>query len=307
MLIEVEGLWKLYGKVEALKGVSLRIDRGITGLIGPNGAGKSTLIKIILGLIRPTRGIVRVFGLDPWVHGELIRKRVGVLHEKPRFPGWTSGYKLLKFVAKLRGVKEAEKEALDVLRLVGLSDVGERSISSYSAGMVQRLGLAQALLGRPDLIILDEPTANLDPKGRVEILEVIREFRIESGSTFLLSTHILSELERVCESIVILHGGRILHRGTLKDLASKYYAYRISIGSEKPMELLSFLKDLEYVKEVSVEAGEVRLRTSDPKSLIKALNERNIDFKISYIKEEPGVLERIYLEATQNEQTAKDY
>ena len=296
-MIEAEDLWKLYGRVEALRGVSLRIGSGVTGLIGPNGAGKSTLIKIILGLIRPTRGRVRVFGLDPWVHGESVRMRVGVLHEKPSFPGWATGYELLKFVARLRGIRNPEKEALEALRIVGLSDAGNRSISGYSAGMVQRLGLAQALLGRPDLIILDEPTSNLDPKGRVEMLEVISEFRRESGSSFLISTHILPELERVCEKLIILHSGRIIHQGTLRESASKYYAYSITIGSDNPMELMKHLRGLKSVRQISIRNGEVKLRTSDPKSVMDALKEIS-GLQTSYIREEPGILERIYLEAT---------
>ena len=159
-LIELKGISKRYGKVEALREVSLTINRGVTGLIGPNGSGKTTLIKIVLGLIRPTGGRVRVFGADPWVKGKYVRSRIGVLHEKPRFPGWATGYDFLKFVGELRGLREPDREAKRMLRMVGLWDARNKRIGEYSAGMVQRLGIAQALIGYPELIILDEPTAN---------------------------------------------------------------------------------------------------------------------------------------------------
>ena len=297
-LVEVEGLTKRYGKIEALKEVSLTVTEGVTGLIGPNGSGKTTLIKLILGLIKPTEGRIRVFDVDPWRRGKFVRSRIGVLHEKPRFPNWATGIDFLKFVAELRGVSNPEREAEEMLRLVGLSDDREKRIGEYSAGMTQRLGLAQAIIGYPPLIILDEPTANLDPKGRVEILDLIEKIHEERNVSFLISTHILPELERVCQNIIILNQGRVIDMGGLKSLAEKYHAYNVTIKPEKPLELMETLKTSKYVKNITLKGDEITLNTSSMERLTEELGKTEI--KISYVRENPGLLERIYIEATKS-------
>lgn len=302
MLIKLEGVSKSYGKVVALRDVSLSISEGVAGLIGPNGAGKSTLIKIILGLVKPSEGSVKVFGLDPWVQGEEVRGRIGVLHEKPRFPGWATGREFMKFIAKLKGLAKPAKEAEEMLKLVGLWEFRGMRIDCYSAGMVQRLGIAQAMIGRPELVILDEPTANLDPKAKLEVLETVRKVRAEGKTSFLISTHVLPELEKVCESLVIINEGRIVDEGGLEELSSKYYAHSLTVRVDEPLKFMEWLGSLSYVKDFSLKAGEVTLNTSNLRLLLDEIGKPPGDaFKVIHVTMNPGTLERIYLEATKRE------
>jgi len=297
LIIECQGLSKRYGKTQALNEISLNIEEGVTGLIGPNGAGKSTMIKLILGLIRPTNGEVKVFGLNPWTSGEAVRKRVGVLHEKPSFPGWATGYGLLELVGKLRGVNDLNREIKKALAQVGMWEARSTKIAEYSAGMVQRLGMAQAIIGCPELVILDEPTANLDPKMRVDALEILKTIR-EEGSSILISTHILTELERVCESVIIMEKGTITDNGSLESLAEKYYAYSFTIKSNKPKKLLETLSQLKQVRDLTLKEDEVSVRTSSPRQLIEMLDKHRKTSRITHIREEAGLLERLYFEAS---------
>jgi len=278
----------------------LKIEEGVTGLIGPNGAGKSTLIKLMLGLIKPTSGEIRVFGLDPWAHGEDLRRKIGILHEKPIFPKWATGYDLLKLVSKIREVSNIDKEVKETLTNVGLWDARYIRIGEYSAGMIQRLGIAQALIGTPELIILDEPTANLDPKVRVDVLDLLKIVR-DRGSSILISTHVLAELEKLCESIIVIEGGVIRDSGNLKGLAKKYYAYSFAIKSSNQKEIADALSNINYVKDITLRKDEILVRTSSPEELLEWLNHQKTKIETFHIKEEPGLLERIYFEATKQE------
>jgi len=183
---------KSFGHVQALKGLDLEICRGVFGFVGPNGAGKTTTVKILLGLIKASKGSATVFGLDAWKESFSIRKRVGVLHEKPCFPGWVTGLEYLEYVCRLKGLEEPRETALKELESFGLAGVADRKIGGYSAGMVQRLGLAQAFVGEPELVFLDEPTANLDPLGRAEFLEMAKQRCNDEDVSVVISAHALS-------------------------------------------------------------------------------------------------------------------
>jgi ABC-2 type transport system ATP-binding protein len=209
-LIAVSGLVKNYGKVKALRGITFKVDKGITGLIGPNGAGKTTTIKILLGLISADGGEATAFGLNCWKDRDKILEKIGVLHEKPRFPTWVTGRKYLEYVAKIKNTSNVKEEIECTAKICGLADFIDRKISTYSAGMMQRLGLADALIGNPEIVILDEPTANLDPLGRSDVLRKIKQLAKEEDISFIISTHVLSELERICNSVVILNEGLVL-------------------------------------------------------------------------------------------------
>jgi len=197
-LIVAEDLAKSYGRVRAVDGLSVRLDEGsVTGLIGPNGAGKTTTIKMILGLLKPDKGSVRVFDEDPWDNSK-IRSMVGVVHEKAFFP---SHYKTLDYLEKacrIFGVPESR--AAEVLRLVDLQDASDREIRALSAGMLQKFAIAHALVHSPRLMVADEMTANLDPQARSSLLDLILRLYKDEKMTFLLSSHILPELSRVCDS-----------------------------------------------------------------------------------------------------------
>ena len=182
---EFKSVTKRFGAAVALDGLSLEICQGINGLIGPNGAGKTTAIRLSLGLIKSNVGKAELFGFDCWSNSYAIRRKVGVLYEKLAFYDHLSGLEQLKLMAKLKGASESLVELKELLRLVELDEEAhDRRIGGYSAGMRQRLGLAQALLGNPELVILDEPTSNLDPLNRAKILELIAFLNKEKNTSF---------------------------------------------------------------------------------------------------------------------------
>ncbi len=221
--IEVRGLRKTYRRPfrrqgnDALRGVDLTVPEGSAfGLIGPNGAGKTTFIKSILGIVQPTEGTVRVLGGSP--EDPAIRARIGYLPERLHLPGaWTS-VAFLATVARLKGQKPDAAENLRLLERVGLADAVGKKIGGYSKGMRQRLGLAAALLGRPALLVLDEPTDGIDPMGRVEVRRILQE-EVQKGTTLFLNSHLLAETERVCDRVGILADGRVLREGRLEELS----------------------------------------------------------------------------------------
>ncbi|MBC7131394.1 ABC transporter ATP-binding protein, partial [Candidatus Bathyarchaeota archaeon] len=197
-LITAEDLYKSYGRVEALKGLSLTLKEGsIMGLIGPNGAGKTTTIKIILGLLKPDKGKVSVLGENPWDNPK-IREEIGIIYEKAYFPPHHKVLDYLRRTCRIFGVKE--QRALEVLELVGL-DAYDREIRGLSAGMLQKFAISHALIHHPRLIIADEPASNLDPEARTNLLDLILKLHKEEKTTFLISSHILPELSRVCDSV----------------------------------------------------------------------------------------------------------
>jgi len=214
-LIELSGLHKQYENgTHALRGVNYTFDGGILGLIGPNGAGKSTMIKILIGLLRPTKGTGLILGRDAFADPNLL-KDVGILHEKPAYPPDVSGRDFLEFIAEF---KDLETDSVDeACKIMAITDYADNKIGSYSAGMLQRFGIADAILGMPKLVILDEPTSNLDPLGRIDVLDIIRTLHTE-GINFIVSTHILSELGKVCTNALILNEGRVIADGDMEKL-----------------------------------------------------------------------------------------
>ncbi len=213
------GLWA--PRVQALRGVSLMVQEGeIYGLLGPNGAGKTTLLKCLLGLVRPDSGEAKVLGLpgeDPQA-----RKFVGYLPEDHAFPGHRRAVPVLCFHASLLGLSrtEARDHAAKLLEQMGLSEKRRAKVKAYSKGLRQRLALAQALLGQPKVLILDEPTANLDPLGRKEVKDLLLRLKAE-GTAILISSHVLTEIERICDRVAILHQGRLLQEGTVEELTAE--------------------------------------------------------------------------------------
>ncbi len=223
-IVEIVGLQQRFGRrartVTALAGVDLRVRRGeIFGLLGRNGAGKTTLVKALLGLLRPTAGTVRVFGSEPGEAG--ARARIGYSPEEPGFPRYLYPRQVLELCGALNGMSGAELTAAVERQLTSseLQSVAARQARQLSKGMLQRLSLAQAFLHQPELLVLDEPTADLDPIGRRQVRDLIVAAR-ERGATVLLNSHLLSEVERMCDRVAVIHGGRVIREGALGDLLS---------------------------------------------------------------------------------------
>ena len=215
--LAVSGLEKRYGNVRALVGVDLTVERGeLVGLLGPNGAGKSTLVKIACGLVRPSTGRADVCGARAGTRD--ARAALGYLAEFFRFPGWTSADELLELHQRLTGSNGGERERGELLELVGLAEARRRRVEEMSKGMQQRLGIAQALVGDPQLLLLDEPTSALDPVGRRTVRALLEELR-RRGVSVLLNSHLLSEVELVCDRVAILLAGRVVAAGAPHELA----------------------------------------------------------------------------------------
>ncbi|WP_328995950.1 ABC transporter ATP-binding protein [Kribbella sp. NBC_01245] len=211
-VIATQSLTKRYPRVTALDELSVEVGTGVTGLVGANGAGKSTLLKILLGLIAPTSGSAVVLGHDAVTGGEAVRALVGYMPEHDCLPPDVSATEFVVHLAQMSGLPAtaARERAADVLRHVGLDEARYRPMGGYSTGMKQRVKLAQAIAHDPKLVLLDEPTNGLDPAGRDEMLHLVRRIGTEFGIPVLITSHLLGELEHVCDHIVVLDGGRLL-------------------------------------------------------------------------------------------------
>src|SRR6516165_9311918 len=217
-VIETASLTKVYpGGVTALGGLTVAFMPGITGLIGANGAGKSTLIKILLGLLTPTNGTAKVLGHDCVADGERIRQLLGYMPEHDCLPPDVSATEFVSHMGRMSGLPAtaAKERAAESLRHVGLYEERYRQISTYSTGMKQRVKLAQALVGDPWLLLLDEPTIGLDPTGRRSMLDLISRIGAEFGISILVTSHLLGEIEQICDQLVVIDGGKLLRSDTM--------------------------------------------------------------------------------------------
>jgi ABC-2 type transport system ATP-binding protein len=236
-VIRTRGLTKRYGSLTAVDSLNLAVYPGeIFGLLGQNGAGKTTTILMLLGLTEPTSGEARVLGLDPAREPRLVKRRVGYLPDAVGFYGGLTGRQNLRYTARLNGLRrEAAETAIgDVLVQVGLDDRADDNVETYSRGMRQRLGIADALVKTPDVLILDEPTTSIDPLGVVEILDLLRRLVHERGLAILLSSHLLTQVQSVCDRIGIFAAGRLVGQGTVDELAATFGdgAATIEVGLE---------------------------------------------------------------------------
>lgn len=227
--IDIRRLTKVYGHERALDRVDLRVEEGsIFGFLGPNGAGKTTTLRMLTGLARPTKGTVRVFGHDVASADNAVRSEIGFLPDVPGFYEWMTAEEFLRFAGGLFGV---ERRVLDdrvgvLLELAGLTDVATR-IGGYSRGMKQRLGVAQALINAPRLLMLDEPTSALDPMGRKDVLDMLESLR--GRTTVFFSTHILGDVERICDTVAILDHGRMVVQAPIDELRARYGAEKVIV------------------------------------------------------------------------------
>ncbi|MCE4604602.1 MAG: ABC transporter ATP-binding protein [Aeropyrum sp.] len=265
-ILDVRDLRKKYGGLEVLRGVSLSVYRGeVVGLVGPNGAGKTTLLKISLGIARRDGGEVLLNGVDPWVEPS-SREKVGVIFERPNLPSSMSVREFLESAARLKGASESDVEW--AIEAVGLAGHEWKEFNKLSAGLKQRAAIAHALIGSPEFIIADEPTSNLDPMERREVLTLIARLNKELGVAVLVSSHILPELLRVAKRVYALSKGRIVAEGEPQEI---FQAKRLArIRTTEPERLASRLAELGL--EASVEGLSVLVRSiSSPSIVYEAL------------------------------------
>ena len=233
-LLEAKDLTKHYGSTIALESVNFQVDGGITGLLGPNGAGKSTAIKLFLGLIRPPSGSAEGMGARPYESVE-IRGRLGYMPEHDCLPRSTTASEFLTHMAQVSGLPpaHARTRTADMLRHVGLDEERYRPIGEYSTGMAQRVKLAQALVHDPVLALLDEPTAGLDPAGREEMLVLIRRTGKEFGISIVLSSHLMGDLERTCDRVIVLDGGHVMEQGEVSEFTRETQTIYIDVDDHR--------------------------------------------------------------------------
>lgn len=257
--VQVSKLTKCYGSTVAVSGLSFEVEAGeVFGLLGPNGAGKSTTLYILAGLVRPSSGSASIFGKDLRSQFLSIAPRMGVFVERPAFYEFLTARRNLMLLATL---SRREINVDRVLDLVGLREVANRKVGTYSQGMRQRLGLAQALLTEPSLLILDEPTNGLDPEATQDILRLLRRLAAESGVTILFSSHLLHEVETLCDRVAIINSGRLVSCERTDALLS-YDTSRVDVLIDCPEAASKRLAEQDWIEGVEVKPGrmEVRLR-----------------------------------------------
>jgi len=257
LALEVKNLMKSYGAFPGVWDVNLTVEKGtLHGFLGPNGSGKTTTMKCVMGLLRKTSGLIRVFGEEPLGDAIRMKKRVGYMPESPSFPTYLKGREVLLTYGRIRGGSDEgrlDEESRSLLQKVGLADAAEKTVGKYSRGMLTRLGLAVALLGRPDLLILDEPTEGLDPVGVIQVREMLNGL-VSEGRSVLLSSHQLPEVQQMCSKVTIVNNGRTVTEGSVDDLAKRFHGgvvYKAEFDSLSP-ELISKLKKIDGVSEVEV-------------------------------------------------------
>lgn len=262
MFLELRNVSRWYGRNEALHDITLALPLGRVGLLGPNGAGKSTLMKVLLGLVPPTAGSGAVLGQDLLRAGPQLRRAIGYMPEGDALIPGLRGVEYVALAGELYGMprKQALRRAHEVLTYLELEEARYRRLEEYSTGMKQRLKLAQALVHDPPALLLDEPTSGLDPAGREAMLQLLHALGTEHGKALLLSTHLLGDIDQVCDHVVILHHGRVLCEGNVQDLCQRRHdRYRLQIQGD-PQAFLEELR-LEGVEVLDHNGrGEVRVR-----------------------------------------------
>lgn len=295
-IIATRGLCRSFGRQQVVDSLDLFVPAGsVFGFLGPNGAGKTTTIRMLLGLLRPTSGSISLFGLEG--AGTEIRRRIGALVEAPSLYPHLTAEENLRHTAILKAIPR--RDIARVLAVVGLERDAQRLVKTFSLGMKQRLGLACALLGGPDLVILDEPTNGLDPAGIQEMRHLLRDLPVSHGITVFLSSHLLAEVEQIAGEIGIIHAGRLQFQGTPDELRARRKGW-LRIGVERTATAADFLRGQGY-EAASEAADTLRLPGCAPHeaaALNRLLVERG--FAVHSISQVQPTLEEMFLDVTQN-------
>jgi ABC-2 type transport system ATP-binding protein len=304
-VIVTDNLVKQYGKIEALKGVSLGVERGaVFGLLGQNGAGKTTLIKILLGITQRTDGSALLLG-EP-AGAAAVRRRVGYLPEDHRFPDYHTAASLLHFYGALLGVPRKDRawRVPEVLETVGLKGRMHYKVRTYSKGMKQRLGLAQALFHDPEVIFLDEPTDGVDPVGRREIRDLMGTLKAQ-GKTIFLNSHLLGEVELVCDRVAILQRGELIREGDIATLTRQKGLFTVGLAPGEALPSEEVQRQGYAVRKVGPEQWEVVLadgQTIDP--VVALLHQRGL--KLRHLVEKRQTLEDLFIQTVESAEPGID-
>ncbi len=308
-VIETSGLTKVYTssfgkkKVEALIDLNLSVSHGtIFGLLGPNGAGKTTLVKLLLGINFPTAGNAKILNEEP--DNYLIKSRVGYLPENHKYPSYLTGGEVLNFYGRLSGIDgiELSRKIDELLELMQLRKWKKTKIKAYSKGMMQRLGLAQAMINDPELIFLDEPTDGVDPIGRKEIRDILLQLK-EKNKTIFLNSHLLSEVELITDRVGILNKGKLLREGTVRELTEKAEEYKISAAGE--IDLSAFrLHDGILLTKLSENSYSVKVKSvGELNSVIDQLRQNGV--LIKEILPQKTTLEEMFINLIRESESAE--
>ena len=290
-MITVRNLTKTFGEHTAVSDVSFTLEAHTsTALIGPNGAGKTTVLSMLTGLLVPTSGEIKIMGVND------MRKEIGFLPQYPQFFPWLTALEFTEMTAKLSGVsgKEAKKEAEKVLAFVGLEEAMRKKTATFSGGMKQRLGIAQAIVHKPKVLLLDEPVSALDPIGRREMMNLLKE--LQQQTTILYSTHILNDAEEMTDQLLFLRKGILVEQGSLPDVRKKFDAPRYKIDFETEEEALQFASQSQL--HATVMGSSVRVDIMEDVPTMNQLMERLVasTFRVKKVERVTASLEEIFLE-----------
>jgi ABC-2 type transport system ATP-binding protein len=282
-VVEAQEVSRWYGPVIGCSDVSWKMTGGVVGLLGPNGAGKSTLIKMICGLLKPSRGTLRVYGSDPFTDLE-VRRRIGYAPEHEKTWDDLTGLELVTVMAKLAGVpgNQAESVAASSLAQMGMTDAMRRPVKGYSKGMRQRTKLATAIAHDPDFLLLDEPLTGVDPMARIDIIARIKDLG-EKGKTIVISSHVLYEIEALTTEILVIYRGQVLAEGNVFDIRKLIdkRPHRIRVHCDKPRELAALFVKAEHVVQVSFDKEAMLIETRDPDRCYDELTRSILDSKVA--------------------------
>ena len=310
-IIDFVDATKDYGSTKKIGPVTFSVNKGeVVGFLGPNGSGKTTCIRLLLGLMRPNDGAVRIRGLDPVKQHASALRGVGYSPELPNIQTFLTPRELLSLVAKELGVQDSEmqKEIIRVLDLVGLSNYVNVKVSKFSKGMVQRLSIAQGMIGTPDILVMDEPMIGLDPAGSAHFREVFRDFSERRQGTIFLSSHIMQEVESLCTSVVMINNGHLLFSGPVDEIIGKVLGSNYLVLEADPLDtnLIKVITSIPGVEEITKKSDDgrtIELKIEHGKELRPQVAEAVIRYgaKLYSISYSESLLEKTYIRALRQE------
>ncbi|MHB1384193.1 MAG: ABC transporter ATP-binding protein [Bellilinea sp.] len=303
--IRIEALTKAFGKIRALDGLSLEVEAGtVFGFLGPNGAGKTTTLRILTGLAHADGGNAWVDGLEVGKSAE-IPARIGYLPEEPAFYPWMTGVETLELMGKIHRIDKTERRRRvdEMLELAGLAEAGKRRVGGYSRGMRQRLGLAQALIHRPPILLLDEPASALDPAGRKDVLSLIEGLR--GKCTVFMSTHILADVERICDTVAIIDHGRLITHARREDLVARYALSMLALETDdldRLPQLAAEVRQLDWVRAVELDGRRLTVTVKDLSTAQRELLSRAVTsgLVVTHYEQVKPSLEDVFLRIVEN-------